>query len=44
MRDVARSEEEVTRRDVDPLLANEEGDLALEDVKRLVLVRRGGKA
>jgi len=38
VRDVARAEEEVARSDVDPLVADEERDLALEDVERLVLV------
>ena len=38
MRDVARCEEEIARGGVDPLVANDESDLALEDVERLVLV------
>ena len=38
MRDVARGEEEVARGDVDPLVADEERELALEDVERFVLV------
>ena len=38
VRDVARGEEEVARGDVDPLVADEERELALEDVERFVLV------
>src|SRR6266566_2155506 len=38
VRDVAWGEEEVARGDVDPLVADEESELALEDVERLVLV------
>src|SRR5205823_3644603 len=38
VRDVARGEEEVARGDVDPLVADEESELALKDVERFVLV------
>ena len=38
MRDVAGGEEEVARGDVDPLVADEGRELALEDVEGLVLV------
>src|SRR5206468_1670554 len=38
VRDVAGGEEEVARGDVDPLVADEERELALEDVESLVLV------
>ena len=49
MRDVARREEVVAGAEVDPLAADEDGDLALDDVERLVLVvvdmqRSGGAA
>jgi hypothetical protein len=36
--DAARAEEVVAGFEVDPLVAHEDGDLALEDVERLVLV------
>ena len=38
MSDAAGAEEVVAGLEVDPLLADEDGDLALEDVERLVLV------
>ena len=38
MRDLAGAEAVVAGVEVDPLVADEEGDLTLEDVERLVLV------
>ena len=38
MRDPARAEEVVARGDVDPLVPDEERDLTVEDVERLVLI------
>jgi hypothetical protein len=38
VRDVPRGEEKAPRGDIDPVIADEERDVALEDVERLLLV------